>query len=212
MDPVPARAAGPLPTTADLERVMGILGVPGDPVAIMKDHPDARRRAELLARVAAGIVHHLRLAEALADLDVDDRADMHWDADCAVAAPSRRPLDGVRLLDLQLARLAWVHHALVRGRGPRPHPVADTVATTIGAVTQLVEAWRDSGHGRLGEDPRPGRHTEQLDPRLADALLMVRDAAGHLAAVLRANRYAAAGRDRVEAPPQGRPSRRRADR
>ena len=105
MNPTSTRAADPLPTTADLERVMGILGIPGDPVYIMKDHSDARRRAELLAHLAAGIVDYLGPAEALAELDLEDRADLHWDADCDIAAPSRRSLDGVRLLDLQLARL-----------------------------------------------------------------------------------------------------------
>jgi hypothetical protein len=184
MNPTSTPAADPLPTIADLERIMGMLGIPGDPVYIMKDHTDARRRAELLAHLAAGIVDCLGPAEALADLDLEDRADLHWDADCDIAAPSRRSLDGVRLLDLQLARLTWVHHAIVRGRGPRPYEVADTVATAVGAIIQLVEAWRDSWPG-LGEHTRTGRQTEHLEPILADALFMVRAAADHLARVLR---------------------------
>jgi hypothetical protein len=97
----------PLPTVPDLEAVMEILGL-ADPVFIMKDHSDARRRAELLARIAAATVDRLAAAERLADLDVDDRADLHWDADREVATPPRQSLDRVRLLDLQLARLAWV--------------------------------------------------------------------------------------------------------
>jgi hypothetical protein len=185
MDPASAPVTDPLPTTADLERVMGMLGIPGDPVYLMKDHSEARRRADLLAHIAAGIVDYLARAEALAEMDVDDRADLHWDADYDVAAASPRSLDGVRLLDLQLARLTWVHHAIMRGCGSRPHQVADTVTTTMGAIIQLVQAWRDSPHSQPGEDTRRGRQTEQLDPMLADALLMVRDAAHHLAGVLR---------------------------
>jgi hypothetical protein len=183
MDLTTPTSADPGPTTADLERIMGILGIPGDPVYIMKDHAEARRRAELLARVSAGIVDCLGRAEALANMDLEDRADLHWDADRNIAARSRRSLDHVRLLDLQLARLAWVHHAIVRGRGPRPYPVADTVATALGAVIQLVEAWRA---GRLGEHARAGGQPEDLEPMLADALLTFRGAAGHLARVLRA--------------------------
>jgi hypothetical protein len=185
MDPASAPVTDPLPTTADLERVVGMLGIPGDPVYLMRDHSEARRRADLLAHIAAGIVDCLARAEALAEMDVDDRADLHWDADYDVAAASPRSLDGVRLLDLQLARLTWVHHAIMRGRRSRPHQVADTVTTTIGAIIQLVQAWRDSPHSHPGEHTRRGRQTEQLDPMLADALLMVRDAAHHLAGVLR---------------------------
>ena len=40
-----------LPSTDDLLRVMTILGIPGDPLYIMKDHTDDRRRAELLAHI-----------------------------------------------------------------------------------------------------------------------------------------------------------------
>jgi hypothetical protein len=175
----------PLPTVPDLEAVMAILGL-ADPVFIMKDHSEARRRAELLARIAAATVDYLAAAESLADLDVDDRADLHWDADREVATSLRRQLDRVRLLDLQLARLAWVHHAVARSRGPRSHQLADTVATVIGAVIQLVEAWRDSCQRQLGEDIPPGWPAEHPDAMLADALVMVKLAADRLAGVLRA--------------------------
>jgi hypothetical protein len=200
MDVASAPAANPLPTTADLEVVMGILGIAGDPVYIMKDHSDARRRAELLARLAAGIVDLLGPAEALADLDLEDRAELHWDADCDIAAPSRRALDGVRLLDLQLARLGWVHHAIVRVRGPRPYQVADTVAAAVGAIIQLVETWRDRWPGHLGEHIRTGRQTEYLEPMLADALFMVHGAADHLARVLRSQLPLRYGRGQGEPP------------
>ncbi|HEY6592821.1 MAG TPA: hypothetical protein VI011_01745 [Asanoa sp.] len=148
----------------------------------MKDHSDARRRADMLARIAAATIGHLATAETLADLDVDDRADLHWEADRDIAAlPGRSPA-GVRLLDLQLARLTWVHHAVARSREPRSHHLADTVATVLGAIIQLVEVWRR----QLGEDAPPGRPAEQLDPMLADALVMVQAAADRLAGVLRA--------------------------
>src|SRR6185369_10730256 len=101
----------PVPDTADLELTMALLGVPGDPFLIMKDHSDARRRVELLARLSAGIVDRLGPAETGADLGLEDRVDLHWDADREIAAR-----DGARLLDLQLARLSWAHHAIVRGR------------------------------------------------------------------------------------------------
>jgi hypothetical protein len=170
-----------LPTVPDLETMMEILGL-GDPVFIMKDHSDARRRADLLARIAAATIGHLAAAETLADLDVDDRADLHWEADRDIAALPGRSPDGVRLLDLQLARLAWVHHSVARSREPRSHHLADTVATVLGAIIQLVEAWRR----QLGGDAPPGRAAEQLDPMLADALVMVQVAADRLAGVLRA--------------------------
>jgi hypothetical protein len=72
---------------------------------------------------------------------------------------------------LQLSRQAWVRQVTSRGRGRRPNLVGDTASTTLGALIQLIEAWR---HGRTG---RP-------DPVLAGALLMARDAADHLAGVL----------------------------
>jgi hypothetical protein len=166
MEPsTPAGAATDrVPRTADLARVMALLGLPGDPRYIVKDHPVARGRAELLAHIAAGVVDLLGPAEASAGLAVDDRVDLHWTAD--------RDVGGERPLDLQLARLAWVQHVIARGRGPRPDLVSDTVATALGTLIQLIEAWRD---GRTG---RP-------DPELDDALLMVRDAADHLGGVLR---------------------------
>ncbi|HEV8175868.1 MAG TPA: hypothetical protein VGP91_19680 [Actinoplanes sp.] len=161
--------------------MMEILGL-GDPVFIMKDHSDARRRADLLARIAAATISHLAAAETLAGLDVDDRADLHWEADRDIAALPGRSPDGVRLLDLQLARLAWVHHSVARSREPRSHHLADTVATVLGAIIQLVEAWRR----QLSEDAPPGRAAEQLDPMLADALVMVQVSADRLAGVMRA--------------------------
>jgi hypothetical protein len=155
---------GQAPRTADLVRVMALLGLPGDPRYIVKDHTVARGRAELLAHIAAGVVNLLGPAETSAGLAVDDRADLHWAAD--------RDVNGERPLDLQLARLAWVQQVIARGRGPRPDLVSDTVATALGTLIQLIEAWRD---GRMALP----------DPELDDALLMVRDAADHLGGVLR---------------------------
>jgi hypothetical protein len=160
----PAVLVDPVPDAADLARVMALLGLPGDPRYILKDHTAARGRAELLAHIAAGVTGLLGPAEASAGLAVDDRADLHAAADHEIA--------GERPLDLQLTRLAWAQHVVARDRGPRPDLVADAMATTLGTLIQLMEAWRD---GRTG---RP-------DPILADALLMLRDAADHLGGVMR---------------------------
>src|SRR5262245_27816711 len=111
-------AADPVPTSDELARAMRILGLADDPDHLMKDHSEARRRAELLARLAAGALGYLDGAETAAAMDVDDRADLHRDADRGVA---------VRSLDLQLARLGWVHHTITRERVRRPDAVADTV-------------------------------------------------------------------------------------
>jgi hypothetical protein len=156
--------ADPVPEAAELARVMALLGLPGDPWYIVKDHPAARGRAELLAHIAAGVTDLLGPAEASAGLAVDDRADLHSAADRGIA--------GERPLDLQLTRLAWAQQVIARGRGPQPDLVTDTVATTLGTLIQLIEAWRD-------------RRTGRPDPELDDALLMLRDAADHLGGVLR---------------------------
>jgi len=150
-------AADPSPTSEQLAGIAAVLGVVDDPVYLTKDHYETRQRAELLAHIAAGIVAQLTRAEA--GMDVDDRADLHWNADRAAGHPS---------IDLQITRLAWAHHAITRTRGPRQHPVADTVTTTLGTLVQVLENW-----------------TDHPDPMLADALLMLRGAADHLAGVLR---------------------------
>jgi hypothetical protein len=149
-----------LPSTEDLLRVMTVLGLRGDPLCIMKDHTDERRRAELLAHIAAALVDRLAALETLAGLDVDDRADLHWQADLdAVGAGRTR--------QQQAARLAWVHHCVARERGNDPDPVAETVAATVGALIALLT-------GRGG------------GPMVSDALAGLSGAAVHLATVLRA--------------------------
>jgi hypothetical protein len=159
----PAVLADPVPDAADLARVMALLGFSSDPKYLVKDHSPERGRAELLAHIASRVTELVECAEADAEMAVDDRADLHWEAD-------RRPA-GTHPLDLQLTRLAWVQQVVARARGRRPDLARDSVSTTLGALIQLIEAWRD---GRTG---RP-------DPVLADALLMARDAADHLAGVL----------------------------
>jgi len=59
----------------------------------------------------------------------------------------------------------------VRGRGPHPEPVADTMMATVSALVQLVDAWRDG--------------LDREAPMTADALLMLRDAADQVSCVLR---------------------------
>jgi hypothetical protein len=149
-----------LPTTGDLLRVMTILGIPGDPLYIMKDHTDEHRRAALMARIAAALVDLLEVTETDAGLCVDDRADLHWQADCDAAGAGRTT-------ELQTARLAWAQHSVGRARGVRSDPVADTVATTLGVLIQLLT--------------RRGDHIT-----LPDALVGLRAAADHLGTVLRA--------------------------
>jgi len=179
MEPASARIATPPPSTIDLERAMATLGVPDDPAYLAKDHPDARRRAELLAHLAAWAENLLHQAESQADLSVDDRADVHWAADLDAAAPRRRPPDTARLLNPQLDRLAWVQHAVVRARGPQAHGVADIISTVLGALIKLITTWQDAIDG----EP-PGEPTEQVDPMLTDGLLMLREAADQLVRVL----------------------------
>jgi hypothetical protein len=120
-----------VPPTEDLLRVMTILGVPGDPLTIMKDHTEERRRAELLAYVAAAVTEQCGNAELAAGLGVDDKVDLHWQADRAVARDD--------LLALERTRLAWVHHALVRMRGPHQDREVDTAVAALGAIIQLLE-------------------------------------------------------------------------
>jgi hypothetical protein len=132
-----------LPDPQRLAQAMELLGIPGDPVYVMKDHPEAVRRAELLAHLSAWLVNQLRQAEALADLTVDDAADLHWRADLDVAGPSPRSMDERRLLNLQLARLAWVYQTLSRSRGPAPDRATETASTVLAAVIGILEAARD---------------------------------------------------------------------
>jgi hypothetical protein len=163
---VPADA--PLSTVEDLLRAMTILGVPGDPLLIMRDHSEERRRVELSAHLAAALVARLGRLEAQAGLDVDDRTDLYWHADRDVTAPAGRPRD------LHLARLGWVHHAMVRDRERRADPVADTVSTTLGVLIRVLE-------GGVEEAIAAGRQ----GPVLADALRGLCAAADHLGTVLR---------------------------
>jgi hypothetical protein len=145
-----------------LERALVLLDVPADPAYVVKDHDEARRRAELLARLAAWTTCELRQAERLAGLGIDDCADLHCDADREIDAD---------LFDAQVARLAWVQHAMIRARGTHTDDLTDTIATTLSALVRLVEARRD------GREP-------QRDVIVADAMLLLRGAADHLARVL----------------------------
>jgi hypothetical protein len=60
---------------------------------------------------------------------------------------------------------------VTRGCGPHEDPFADTVVTAVGALVELVDAWR---------------RRSPVDPMLGDALLMLRGAADHLNSTLRA--------------------------
>jgi hypothetical protein len=151
----------PLPSTDDLLRAMTVLGIAGDPLYIMQDLDPDRRRAHLLAHIAAALVGRQERLETLAGLDVEDRADLHWAADRAAAGPG-----GVDRLTA--ARLAWTQHTVARQRGRRPDPVADAVSTTLGVLVELLSA-----------PPPPG-------PVAADAIQALCGAADHLATVLRA--------------------------
>jgi hypothetical protein len=102
-------------STADLVRAMELLGVPGDPKYLMRDHDDDRRRAELLAHLASWTAR--RAAEAERSLSVDESADLHRRAD----RNTGRSLD--------VARLAWVHHTTDD----------DAARTALGALVELLE-------------------------------------------------------------------------
>ncbi|MFI5909988.1 hypothetical protein [Dactylosporangium sp. NPDC051541] len=151
----------PLPTTDDLLRAMTVLGIPGDPVYIMRDLDPDSRRAHLLAHITAALTDRQESLESRAALSVDDRADLHHAADRAAAGPAG-------LDRLQAARLAWVQHTMTRSRGRRPDPVADAVVTTLGVLVELLSAGYTPG------------------PVADDAVQALCGAAGHLAAVLRA--------------------------
>ncbi|MFB9186524.1 hypothetical protein ACFFX1_51095 [Dactylosporangium sucinum] len=115
------------PTTDDLLRAMTVLGVPGDPLYIMRDLDDEHRRLALLAHLTAALEAHLASAEDRSDLGVEDLADLHWDADRAAASALRR------------ARLARVQHTVWRERGKQPDPVRDAALTTLAAVAALLD-------------------------------------------------------------------------
>jgi len=158
----------PLPHPDALLRAMAALGVRGDPLLLLRDSPDALRRAELLAHLVAGTVAQLQRAERAADLSADDRVELHREADAAVT-------DGSGLVDLQLARLEWARDVTMHDR---EHPVAETVTTALTALVQLLAAWRDRPDGVAGSDPM-----------LADALHQMRSASTQLTTVLRNSRY-----------------------
>src|SRR3569833_4453895 len=119
--------------TAAIALAMDLLELPGDPLLIMKDHPEDRRRIELMAHLVAGVAERLRRAEERAGLDIDERADVHRGAD-RTAAPDRDAM-----LDLQKARLAWVQQVVARSRGPHEDPFADTVVPAVGALVGLKD-------------------------------------------------------------------------
>jgi len=147
---------------------MTILGVPGDPLTIMKDHTQERRRADLLAYVAAAITEQAGAAEAVAGLGVDDRVDLHWAADRAVA--------GDAIVALQLARLSWVHQVLVRARGPYQDAEVDTAIAALSAIIQLLASLPTGLESRTARRP---------EPILADAIEMFRADANRLTTALR---------------------------
>jgi hypothetical protein len=163
------------PTTSDLKSVMGVLRMPGDPAYLLKDHADARGRAELLAHIAAWVGACLTRAEAHAGLSVDDRADLHWRADATVASRTRRPSDPDRVLGLQIDRLTWVHHTITRARPERPDHALEVASTTVAAVIQLLMA--------LDDDHEP-------DPVLTDCLVALGEAADRVLRGLRQHRPA----------------------
>jgi hypothetical protein len=168
------------PTTSDLISVMGVLRIPGDPAYLLKDHVDARGRAELLAHISAWTVACLRQAETDAGLSVDDSAELHWRADLAVASDAHRPSDLNHLLSLQTDRLAWVHHAIAQARAKRSDYVLEAATTSVGAIIQLLMARYD--------DHENGAPVELADPTLTDSLLALGEAADRLLQELRRRR------------------------
>jgi hypothetical protein len=176
-----SRTVQPMPTVTNLARAMRLLGVPGDPMYLMKDHTDTRCRTEILARIAAWSLLLLQQAESQAEFSTDDVVDLHWAADLAVTPPSGRSSDAVPALDLQIARLAWAHHMISRtghGSSSKPH---DPAATVISAVVQLLEARRDSSVGVPVRAGPPG----YVDPQVTDGLRALEEAADRIARLVR---------------------------
>lgn len=157
------------PTTSDLTSMMGLLRMPGDPVYLLRDHADARGRAELLAHVSAWVAACLRQAEKHAGLSVDDSADLHWRADSAVASGIRRPPEPDRVLGLQIDRLTWVHHTITQARAKRPDYALEVASTTVAAVIQLLMA--------VDDDHEHGAASHPVDPVLTDCLVALGEAA-----------------------------------
>lgn len=142
-------AVQPMPAVTDLGRAMRLLGVPIDPMYVMKDHPDKLCRTEMLARIAAWSTVLLQRAASLAELSTDDLVDLHGAADRDVTGPSGRPYDAGPELNLQIARLAWAHHSISRTRregSSRAHDPAATVISTARADHAGITS--DTGTGR----------------------------------------------------------------
>jgi hypothetical protein len=137
----------PMPTVTDLARAMGLLGVPGGPMYLLKDHAETRCRSEILARIAAWSMVLLQQAESLAAFSTDDVVDLHRAADLDITPPSCRSFDAVPALDLQIARLAWAHHTISWTRQESSSQAHDPAATVISTVVQLLKARRDSSAG-----------------------------------------------------------------
>jgi hypothetical protein len=175
-----SRAGISRPTTSDLTNVMSLLRMPADPAYLLRDHPDALGRAQLLAHISAWSVACLRQAETHAGLSADDSADLHWRADLAAGPLSHQPSELNRLLDLHTDRLEWVHQTITRTRPRRSDVALETVSTTLGAIGQLLTAWHD--------DDRQNGRADSADWMLTDSLVALGEAADRLLRMLRQHR------------------------
>lgn len=140
----PAAVGDHVPDTADLVRVMALLGLPGDPLFIVEGHT-----APHLAGLSCW--HTSRAASPR--WPPGPRWARDW---TSTTAPTfiRTPIaGGPGATARPPAGPAGVGTAC-RGRGPRPDLVPDTVATTLGTLIQLVEACRDDRIGRPGPPVR----------------------------------------------------------
>jgi hypothetical protein len=167
-----------IPDVGLLETALGLLGVDMDGGASNRGADDAHRRAAILTHAAAwSLFLQDTVGQRDAGMSVPELAELHADADRSVAnviAPAEA-VDSA-LLHLQIVRLVWVHHALLRLCGHVPDPIVDAaLAGVAGVVDLLAAAQLASGAPANGAGPNPLHRAEALLGR-AHKLLAARAA------------------------------------
>jgi hypothetical protein len=154
------------PDAALLETALGLIAADLDAEAVSRGADDARRRAALLAHLAAwSLFAHDVVGQRDAEMGLSEVSGMHATADRAVARVIAGPENAVEaVLHLQILRLVWVHHALLDLRGEIPDRIREAALTTIAAMVDMlgVEPGAD-------DEPRNGSHAGPA--RRAEAML-----------------------------------------
>jgi hypothetical protein len=158
-----------LPVPAALERASRLLEIPGQPDQVAEGKSALRRQAALLARITTWSQLYLAAAEDLAGMELLEVAANHQAADLEVTdGPSLDRMGrGAALLNLQIARLSWAHHVVVKARGEiSTDPVPDAALAALEGVIRLLEAWRSAHRPEQAphfvEDRRTGVIDEDL--------------------------------------------------